>query len=203
MMPPRHWPEGRQRRLALGLFLLALMLLALLFVAPVLRQHRHYDETLEHLAFQAARLDNTLARREIIEAELAALEALLAESEAILPDLGASVAGARFQSHLAGMAERAPAFTLNSTQAMDPEPLDQFVRLGVRIQAQSTLSGLKHFLYHLETGEPIAWVEDLQVQADRAAGAGDRMLNIAMTVTTLMDAAPELGPGETIAGDEP
>jgi hypothetical protein len=190
MMPPRYWPLGRQRVLVLALTILAALLTAAVLLGPVVQKQRQYDEAIESLVFQIQRLENTLARREGIEADKARLTEALAAADTTLPPVGASVAGARLQGQLQAIAGRAEGFTINSVQSLEPVPAGSSTRISVRIQARSSLPGLKDFLYRVETGRPVAWADHLQVQPDRRSGDRDRSLDVTMTITALMATEP-------------
>jgi len=189
-MPPRHWPLGRQRLLALSLTMLGALLALAVLLGPVVQKQRQYDEAIENLVFQIQRLENTLARREGIEADRVRLTEALAAADTTLPPVGASVAGARLQGQLQAIAGQAEGFTINSVQSLEPVAAGSFTRISVRIQARSSLPGLKDFLYQVETGRPVAWAEQLQVQPDRRSGDRDRSLDVTMTITALMAAEP-------------
>jgi len=188
MTPPRHWRTGLQRLLAATLALSLLLAAVVAVLAPVWHKHRQYDAAIDDLQFQLQRLERVLERRDHIEAERQRLLVALESEDATLPPVGAAVAGARLQAHLQSLAERAGGLTINSVQSLEAVPAGPFYRIGVRLQTRGDLESLARFLYLAETEQPLAWVDQLQIQPDRRAAGMTRLLDAAMTVTTLMSA---------------
>jgi len=154
-------PSGRQGRvLALGLLVLAAIVLWLGMAAPLMNL---YDAETAKLAQRSA----LAARMTVLAAELPELQTRAAavpanNGTATFDGATDALAGATLQSQLQSLAGAAGA-TLSSTETLTAEPAGPYRRIGVKLSISAPLPVLAQLLAQIEQSRPPMLIDDLQI----------------------------------------
>ncbi len=187
-------PQSTSRLLAIGVLF---MVLAAAYVGAsgiaelYLAQGKQIAETRAMLGqFRAAAADRADLERQ--KSELGRLEQdksyyMVAPSD--------SVAAAQLQLTVKSAIERSGG-ALQSTQIKSTRQDDAFRRIGVRVQMTATIEQLRQVLEQLQSGQPLLFVESLDLrtrQNPRAQGKSgvteDRVLDLRLDIYGLMRAS--------------
>jgi len=157
-----HLPARQSRALAVGLLVLAVLLILALLLVPFVLLHRHYDTTIGALQ---ERLD--VYRRVAAQApELRkALDALRTRDghRFFLRNTAPNLAGAELQDVVRGAIENNGG-RITTIQIAQPREDGHFRQIGVSVQLFATTPNLQKILYTLETQTPYALVDSITVR---------------------------------------
>lgn len=175
-------PTGRQGRLlALGLVLLAAILLWLAAAQPLLDL---YADQSAKLAQRAALAD----RMTLLAAEVPALQERAASvpannGEATFQGATDALAGASLQSLLQSLAGSAGA-TLSSMETLPADQAGPYRRIGVKLSISAPLSVLVQLMAQIEQARPPMLLDDLQIHGSPILlpGARSAALDAGFTV---------------------
>ena len=164
--------------LAVTILIVVLFGIWALAVAPLRVKFAEYDATIEQTGERLARSHDQVVR------ELADLEADLSTEEDFLTGQTEELAAVQVQQIVKRMAETAGA-TLQSVSIQEPETVDGFRKVSLRVKVASGIEGLQGLLHGLETSAPYLFVEDLSVRGGRvrvSGGAQGALLQVGFDV---------------------
>ncbi len=187
-------PPARQRLLAVVLALVVVLLAAVMVAAPALERHRHYDTAIAEAAHRLERLHAAVARTPAMEAEVAARRDALRSADLFLRESSNSLAAAELQQVLRTLVEEAGGDT-GSTQVMEPNDVDGFTRIGVRIRLVGDIETLRQFLHEVEARRPMLLVDDIQIQPDARRQRGGQREDRPVILAVQADISALLAPG--------
>ncbi len=177
-----QWLPDRKnnRPLALGLLIIALILVYLGGFHWFVVRHAELSSEAERLTQQAARFKAAVAREPDLRQRLAELDEQRAGSTLFLPESGFSSAAASMTRRLREIIDAEalqPEFcTVQATQNVPDNEPDRFERVTVNVRMQCPLDDISRILYALEDRQPLVLVDNLmlrqRVVADRAGRRG-------------------------------
>jgi general secretion pathway protein M len=152
----------RQRLLALGVLLLALIVVLGVLVAPVLLLHRHYDLAIADLSDKLTRYRRVAAQAPELRT---ALESMKAKDgrRFYLRNTAANLAGAELQESVKAAIENNGGRITTSQNTTTRED-GRFRQIGVNVQFFATTPALQKILTALETQEPYLAIENIAVR---------------------------------------
>jgi general secretion pathway protein M len=153
---------GRQRLFALGILLLALVVVVTVLVAPVLLLHRHYDAAIADLNDKLTRYRRVAAQAPELRA---ALEVVKAKDgrRFYLRNTAANLAGAELQEMVKAAIENNGGRITTSQNTTTRED-GRFRQIGVNVQFFATTPALQKILAALETQQPYLVAENIAVR---------------------------------------
>ncbi len=157
-------PTGpRGRVLALGLTVLALLLVWFGIIGPVLAWYSGRTERLDQRLMLARRMADLAATLPQLEHQAATLPAPSANPDALLPGETDAVAAATLQERMQEMASEAGA-SLSSVEMLPATQLGQFRRIGLRVALHAEMPNVVHLLQGVEAAKPRMLVDELDLQ---------------------------------------
>lgn len=157
--------------LAVTILIVVLFGIWALVVAPLRVTFAEYDATIERTGDLLARYERLARSHDRVVRELTDLEADLSTEEDFLTGQTEELAAVQVQQIVKRMAETAGA-TLRSVSIQEPETVDGFREVSLRVKVASGIEGLRGLLHGLETSAPYLFVEDLSVRGGRVNGGG-------------------------------
>jgi hypothetical protein len=155
-------PKPMRRAVAVGLAVVALAVAALLAVAPLVR--------LAAVADEVGAAADLLAQRQRL-ATAAGGRSTAAGREPLIAGETSGLAAAELQRIVSELA-RQHTLSLRSTQVAPAKREADLTVLAVEASLQGGMEGLRGFLYALETGAPMLFVDALSVKAAAEKAAG-------------------------------
>ena len=156
-------PTGeRGRILALGLLVLAIVVLWIGLVSPLLGWYGARAQRLADARSRYARETALIATLPQLRA--AAAQAARTPTRSLLEGDSDATAGAALQEQVQGMATTA-GVSLTSIETLPAEQLGQYRRIGVRVEANAPLPVVVKLLNLVETAEPRMKVDDMRLTA--------------------------------------
>jgi general secretion pathway protein M len=156
---------GQRQLLAVALLVLVLLALFLLLIKPVVTQYLDYGESIEGLDSQLAHYQRLAAGAEDAERELQALQAENPTTELYLPESKPALAAAKLQQHLHRVVGRSGGQVI-STQILTQKRQEPIPSVVVKVHLREETEQLVDLLYHLETGKPMLFMENLVVTSN-------------------------------------
>jgi general secretion pathway protein M len=157
-------PSGpRGRLLALGLTLLALLLLWFGIVGPALAWYTARQEQLDERLVLARRMGALAGSLPQLERQAATLLSARANPDALLTGDSDAVAAAALQERIQEMASGAGA-PLSSMEILPATQLGQFRRIGLRVALQADMANVVHLLERVATAQPRMLTDELNLQ---------------------------------------
>ena len=165
-----QWLPDRKnnRPLALGLLVIALILVYLGGFHWFVLRHAELASESERLSHQAARFKAAVAREPDLRERMAELEEERAGSTLFLPESGFSSAAAAMTRRLREIIDAEalqPEFcTVQATQNVTDSDPDRFERVTVNVRMQCPLDDISRVLYALEDRQPLVFVDNLMLR---------------------------------------
>jgi len=160
-------PPWMSRLMALALLLGLVLLAYAVVVAPLVAGYRQSEDAVAEAQELLAGYRSVAARRDVLEAQLAALSARQDDSGLYLAGATDALAAAALQDHVKGAIEGSGG-NLRSIQILPGEDDEGFRRVGVRAQLTATVNDLLRILHEIEGGTPFLFVDALEVNNRRA-----------------------------------
>jgi general secretion pathway protein M len=176
LLPDRE----NNRPLAIGLALIALLVIYLVGFHWFIVRHQEYNERIGQVEHQIARFKAATARRPLLEQRLEELRAERLDSALFLPQSNFNTAAAGLVRDLRGIinaeAEQVDLCTITSTQNRPDSDPERFEQVTVNVRMNCPLPDLMRILYELENSVPLVFVDNLLVNqrmsADRRTRRG-------------------------------
>ena len=160
----RPLPTGRLGRLlALGLTVLALMVLWLGVIAPLTQWYDERDDALARRALLAQRMQALVASLPALQQEANDVMANGTGEPALLEADSDSMASAFLQERLRSMFTPA-GVQLNSVETLPGEDTGAYRRIRLRVSFNASWAGLMGLLKDIHVATPALLVDELQVQ---------------------------------------
>jgi general secretion pathway protein M len=154
---------AHRKILAIVLLLVAAWGAYLIIVSPILAANQTYDETLEELVDRLGHYRRIAARAEVIADRLEEVERRRQPTNAYyLADSKQALAAAELQSYLKQTVERSGG-QLISSQIVPTRSDDEFAKVAVQVNLRGDTSALRAVLYHLESGNPVVFIDEVAV----------------------------------------
>ena len=159
----RALSNAQGRALALGLLLLALLVILAVLATPFVLAHRHYDLQIETLKDRLARYQRVAASREELSRRLEQMRALDGR-RFYLKSAGPALAAGEIQELEKSLIE-ANGGRLSSMQIQPHKDEGDFRRVAVNVQVLGNMVAIQKILRTLETREPFLFVDNLNVRS--------------------------------------
>ena len=163
-----RWTPAQRRLAALGLLVLGLGLGALIFVVPVIAQHRHYDAEIAQLGKSLERLNAVARTRTRSEQALKYLKRRGLTQRYYLSSQQETLASAELQQRAKDVIERNGG-QLVSAQVLTGQRAGNATVAALRVNMRGDVKVMQQVLYELETGKPVLFVDQISI-----AGYGAR-----------------------------
>ncbi len=172
--------QKNNRPLALGLLIIAVILVYMGGVHWFVVRHAELASEGERLTQQAARFRTAIARESDLRDRLAELSEQRAGNTLFLPEPGFNAAAASLTRQLREIVEsealQADFCTVQATQNIPDQEPERFEQVTVNVRMQCPLDDMSRVLYALEDSEPLIFVDNLivrqRIPADRAGRRG-------------------------------
>ncbi|RDD63066.1 type II secretion system protein GspM [Ferruginivarius sediminum] len=166
-------PRWARRVAAVLLLLAAEGLVYVAVIAPVVAS---YDDTRQRLGEQKELLSRYLAvagGRESLEKRVQALRERQSNSGAFLYGKTEALAAAALQDRVRSVMRKAGG-DVRSVQNLPAESADGLTRVGLRVQVVANIRDVRTILHELETGDPLLFVEELDLRGRLQRGEDDK-----------------------------
>jgi hypothetical protein len=164
MTPPilKNVPPARQRVLAVGLLVVAVVAVLAIVLGPVVLLHRHYDQAIAEASDRLHRYERVAAQAPELRTTLAAMQQRDGR-RFFLRNTASNLAGAELQE-LVKAAIEGNAGRITTSQTTSPREDGRFREIGVNVQFFATTPALQKILYAIESHEPYLIVENITVR---------------------------------------
>lgn len=160
-MTPELSPPTR-RVLAIGILILVIALPYWLMVRPILDEFARIDSEIAEQHERLGRLTSIAARLATLESQRDALARGGNRAEGYLTGSSEAIVAADLQNRLKTLISNAGG-KLASTQVLPATDEAGFRQVSVRVRLNTSINGLSTLLYELETGEPLLFIDNLDV----------------------------------------
>ena len=190
---------AQSRALALGLLVVAVVLVLGLVLAPVLMLHRHYDDAIESWTSRLETYRRVAAQAPELRLALDAMRAKDGR-RFFLKNTAPNLAGAELQE-LVKSAIEGGGGRITTSQSPAPREDGAFRQVVASVQFFATVPNLQRILHAIETREPYAVVENITIRPTNAfrgfkpAAGQEPEVNVQLDVTAwAMPEAPKPAP---------
>jgi hypothetical protein len=164
MTPPilKNVPQARQRAVAVGLLVAAVVALLAVVLGPVILLHRHYDEAIGDASDRLHRYERIAAQAPELRTTLAAMQQRDGR-RFFLKNTATNLAAAELQE-LVKAAIEGNGGRITTSQTTSPREDGRFREIGVNVQFFASTPNLQKILYAIESHEPYLIVENVTVR---------------------------------------
>jgi hypothetical protein len=164
MTPPilKNVPHARQRALAVGLLVAAVVASLAVVLGPVILLHRHYDEAISDASHRLHRYERIAAQAPELRTTLAAMQQRDGR-RFFLKNTATNLAAAELQE-LVKAAIEGNGGRITTSQTTSPREDGRFREIGVNVQFFASTPNLQKILYAIESHEPYLIVENVTVR---------------------------------------
>lgn len=155
----KHLSPARQRALAAGLLIGAVLLVLLVVAGPIVLLHRHYDAAIAQTSDRLARYQRVAAQAPALRVALDAMQQRDGR-RFFLRNTAANLAGAELQE-LVKAAIEGNGGRITTSQNTSPREDGRFREIGVNVQFFASTPALQKILLAIETHQPYLIVEHL------------------------------------------
>ena len=161
MTPPalKSLSPGRQRALAAGLLVAAIVVVLFAVLGPIILLHRHYDEAIADTSDRLQRYRRIAAQAPALRTALDAMQQRDGR-RFFLRNSAANLAGAELQE-LVKAAIEGNGGRITTSQNTSPRDDGRFREIGVNVQFFAATPALQKILLAIETHQPYLIVESL------------------------------------------
>ena len=153
----------QSRVLALGLLALALIIVGVLLIAPLVAQHRRYDDRLAELEERLQRYLNAAQTQSVTRDALNRVKRQGAAARYYLRSDDETLASAELQEHIKRVVDRSGG-QLASTQVLASQRAEHANVASVRVTLRGDSEALQKVLYGLETGRPMLLLDNVSIR---------------------------------------
>lgn len=153
----------QSRVLALGVLALALIIVGMLLLAPLIAQHRRYDDRLADLGERLQRYLNVVQTQSVTQDALDRIRRQSAATRYYLRSDDESLASAELQEHIKRVIDRSGG-QLASTQVLASQRAEHANVATVRVTMRGDAEALQKALYGLETGRPMLFLDNVSIR---------------------------------------
>ena len=153
--------KSREKILALGILLIALLFMFFLLVEPYISLLKASEEHVGAAAFRLHQANKVISKKGFYENEVDRLESLYSEQTVYLNSTKSSLATAEIQQIFKRISARSDAELLSSQAIISESVEENRVALSVRVKAD--IFSLQKLLYALESGVPNLFVDTIQI----------------------------------------
>ncbi len=164
MTPPliKNLSPSRQRTLAIGLFVVAIVVALAILLGPIVLLHRHYDNAIAGTSDRLRRYERVAAQTPDLRVALSAMQQRDGR-RFFLRNTATNLAGAELQE-LVKAAIETNGGRITTSQNTSPREDGRFREIGVNVQFFATTPALQKILLAIESPQPYLIVENLTVR---------------------------------------
>ena len=141
------------RRLAIGIAI-GFIGLVILFALTSYRFIESQKSEYAQLTADIDALEQSVEERERLESELASLRGRNDQEAFLVHAPTPNLAGVKLQSLVRQIVEESGG-SVESLHVLDPQDVEPFVEISVRVEAEIDMLGLRRLLHAIETGQPL------------------------------------------------
>ena len=158
----KHLSPARQRALAVGLLVVAVVVVLAAILGPVILLHRHYDAAIADISDKLHRYQRVAAQAPELRVALNAMQQRDAR-RFFLRNTATNLAGAELQELVKASIE-SNGGRITTSQNTSPREDGRFRQIGVNVQFFATTPALQKILLAIESHEPYLIVDNLTVR---------------------------------------
>lgn len=164
MTPPalKTMSPSRQRALAGGLLVAAVVIVLVAVLGPVIALHRHYDAAIDQTSDRLQRYQRVAAQAPALRTALSAMQQRDGR-RFFLRNSAANLAGAELQE-LVKAAIEGNGGRITTSQNTSPREDGRFREIGVNVQFFAATPALQRILLAIETHQPYMIVDNISVR---------------------------------------
>ncbi len=164
MTPPliKNLSPSRQRTLAIGLLVVAIVVALAILLGPIVLLHRHYDNAIAGTSDRLRRYERVAAQTPDLRVALNAMQQRDGR-RFFLRNTATNLAGAELQE-LVKAAIETNGGRITTSQNTSPREDGRFREIGVNVQFFATTPALQKILLAIESPQPYLIVENLTVR---------------------------------------
>jgi general secretion pathway protein M len=164
MTPPllSKLSPARQRALAVGLLVAAVLLVLAVVLGPIVLLHRHYDAAIADTSDRLRRYERVAAQAPELRAALTSMQQRDGR-RFFLANTATNLAGAEMQE-LVKAAVESNGGRITTSQNTTPREDGRFREIGVNVQFFATTPALQKILYAIESHVPYLIVENITIR---------------------------------------
>jgi general secretion pathway protein M len=159
-------PNLQQRWLAVGLLVLAILLLGSLLVMPIVSKSLELAEEKENLVFKLQKYERTLAKKAVVQTSMAQIRQHQQEQSYFNTKTTPSLVSADLQEVIKKTIVESGG-QLSSTQALSEIEKDKFMLVTVSVRMTGNMETLRAVLYKLETSTPLILIDQMDIRPMR------------------------------------
>ncbi len=158
--------KTQQRSLAIGLFLLCVILLLSAVTLPLIRMANSSDESIEDLQFRFQRYKGIVAGKDEILAKANGIKQRQREANHFSNRETSALASADLQQFVKKAIVESGG-RLTSTQVIPEHVEDNFIRISIKVRMSGDAVILRDVLYAIETSKPMLMIDNLMIRSVR------------------------------------
>ncbi|MEQ1620011.1 MAG: type II secretion system protein GspM [Methylococcales bacterium] len=155
-----------QKWLALGLFVLVVLLFALLIVTPIISKGLELNESKHALAFRLQQYERVLATKEAVAENLDQIKQAYDEQGYLNSQNTSALASAGMQEFIKKTIVEAGG-QLSSTQVLPVTTKNEFTRITISVRMTGNSEVLRSVLYNIETSAPLILIDQIDIRPMR------------------------------------
>jgi general secretion pathway protein M len=163
MSPVASMSASQSRRLAIGLLLAAVVVIAAAVAIPVWLLNRHYDTALEDMGGKLERYRRIAATRPELARQLEVMRSA-EPRKSFLRSGGVALSAAEAQEIIRGLVEGAGG-RLITMQAPTSKEEGRYRQVTVNVQLTANIFALRKILHAIETNVPLLFVDNLTIRS--------------------------------------
>lgn len=162
----------QQRYLAVGLLLLALVLMGLIIVLPIINKGLALREQRQNLVFKLQRYERILAKKDTLLADMDSIKQQYAQQDYFYKQATEALVLAQMQEFIKNAIAEAGG-QLSSTQAITPEEGNtndneaELKEISIKVSMIGTSTALRTVLYKIENAMPLMLIDQLEIRPVR------------------------------------
>jgi len=155
-----------QKWLALGLFVLVVLLFALIIVTPIISKGLELNESKHALAFRLQQYERVLATKEAVAENLDQIKQAYDEQGYLNSQNTSALASAGMQEFIKKTIVEAGG-QLSSTQVLPVTTKNEFTRITISVRMTGNSEVLRSVLYNIETSAPLILIDQIDIRPMR------------------------------------
>ena len=158
--------KKKQQWLALGLFMLLLLFVALLTVVPLIGHYVATANEIEKLKFRLERYTDKITSHDSVVEQVNTIKTQLDAAVIFSQKTSIPLAQAELQQRIQKMISASKA-ELNSTQNIAPKAIGDLTRYGVNVRFAARMQDLLDILHTIESTKPYMMIETIKILSVR------------------------------------
>jgi general secretion pathway protein M len=162
----------QQRWLAVGLLLLACLLVGFIIIMPIINKGLALREQRQNLVFKLQQYERILVKKEVLMASMDSIKQQYAEQNYFYKQTTEALVSAEMQEFIKTVIAEAGG-QLSSTQAITPDDSDtsdntaELSKIAIKVSMIGSSPTLRNVLYKIENALPLMLIDQLEIRSVR------------------------------------